>query len=70
MDVKVPIVSVRKLVRDSHNVFFQQNGGFIKNLLTGAEIPFFEYQGVYYMKYRVHQPDDKTTTPPFGRPVP
>ena len=70
MAVKVPIVSARKLVRDSHNVFFQLHGGFIRNLLTGAEIPCFEYQGVYYMKYKIPQPDSKPSEPVFGRPVP
>ena len=70
MAVKVPIVSVRKLVRDSHNVFFQHHGGFIRNLITGAEIPFFEYQGVYYMKYKVNSPDTDPVKPVVGRPVP
>ena len=70
MSVKVPIVSVRKLVRDAHNVFFQRYGGFIKNLVTGAKIPFFEYQGVYYMKYKIDQSGTPPPEPSFGRPVP
>ena len=70
MSVKVPILSVRKLVRDAHNVFFQRYGGHIKNLVTGARIPFFEYQGVYYLKYKIQQPNEAPSEPGFGRPVP
>ena len=56
MKVKVPIISVRKLVRDLHSVHFKKHGGYIKDLRTGNRMPFFEYQGVYYVKYRVSTP--------------
>ena len=58
MDVKVPIISVRKLVRDNHNVRFRRKGGYILNLETRDKIPFFEYQGVYYLKMKFTQPTE------------
>ena len=57
MNVKVPILSVRKLVRDNHNVWFEKHGGYILNLNTGEKIPFFEFQGVYYLKMKMLPPD-------------
>ena len=71
MPVKVPILSVRKLVRggqnsDRHHVRFLENGGYIKNLRTGQRLPFFEYQGVYYLKMKIAPPSNE---PDFTRPV-
>ena len=76
MKVKVPILSVRKLVRDNHLVRFNKGGGYIKNTLTGERIPFFEFQGVYYLKYKVLPPSlresfsEEPIEPVFSRPVP
>ena len=71
MKVKVPIVSVRKLVRDHFNVYFKKFGGFIKDLKTGNKLPFFEYQGVYYMKYRIDEPPNSPEVASgFAGPVP
>ena len=64
MKVKVPIISVRKLVRDYHNVYFKRHGGYIKDLKTGNKLPLFEHQGVYYIKYKVNSPN---TEPGFTR---
>ena len=44
MNVKVPILSVRKLVRDNHNVWFEQQGGYILNLLTGEKFHFLSFR--------------------------
>ena len=52
MNVKVPILSVRKLVRDNHNVEFSWQGGDILNLHTRARTPFFGHQGVDYLKMK------------------
>ena len=41
MDVEIPILSVRRLVHDGHNVDFRRYGGYVKNLRTGERIPFF-----------------------------
>jgi len=58
MKVKVPILSVRRLVHDNHDVTIGRNGGFLRNLRNGNQIPFFEHQGVYYLKMKIHRPDD------------
>ena len=70
MPVKVPILSVRKLVKDQHHVRFHEQGGYIKCLRTGARIPFFEHQGVYYLKMRFLPPISKPADALFSRPVP
>ena len=70
MPVKVPILSVRKLVKDQHHVRFHDKGGYIKCLRTGARIPFFEHQGVYYLKMRFLPPISKPVEPLFSRQVP
>ena len=67
MNVKVPILSVRKLVKDQHQVRFIENGGYIKNLRNGDRIPFFEFQGVYYLIMKILPPSSE---PVFARPVP
>ena len=56
MKVKVPILSVRRLVYDNHNVRFKKGGGYIRNLKTGEKIPFFEFQGVYFLKLKITPP--------------
>jgi hypothetical protein len=58
MKVKVPILSVRRLVRDRHSVRFRDDGGYIRNLATGEKIPFFEFQGVYYLIMKIKPPPE------------
>jgi hypothetical protein len=58
MKVKVPILSVRRLVRDCHSVRFRDDGGYIRNLTTGEKIPFFEFQGVYYLIMKIKPPPE------------
>ena len=84
MDVKVPILSVRKLVRDKHSVRFHEDGGYIRNLITGEKLPFFEHMGVYYLIMKIeppegtmqsicpdeHVPTSCVNEPVFIRPVP
>ena len=70
MKVKAPMQSVRKLVRDKHHVRSREGGGYIKNLRTGQRAPFFEYQGVYYLKMKILPPSDKSIAPVFSRPEP
>ena len=70
MKVKVPILSVRKLVRDKHHVKIRDGGGYIKNLRTSQRIPLFEHQGVYYFKMKILPPTEKSLAPVFSRPEP
>ena len=74
MKVKVPILSVRKLVIDQNDVFINRNGGYIHNTVSGKKLNFFEYQGVYYLKMKVDPPpppsppsDSRMRTPFAGQ---
>ena len=62
MKVKTPILSVRQLVRDGHEVYINSTGGWIKNLENGKVIHFFEFQGVYYLKMKIAQPNPRPDT--------
>ena len=62
MKVKVPILSVRKLVHDHHDVMFSRKGGHIVNLKTRDRIPIFEYHGVYYLKMKFQPPSNPVST--------
>ena len=67
MKVKTPILSVRQLTRDGHEVYINQNGGWIKNLENGKMISFFEFQGVYYLKMKIAPPASKADSE--GKPL-
>ena len=53
MKVKPPILSVRQLVRDGHEVYINSGGGWIKNLESDKLIHFFEFQGFYYLRMKI-----------------
>ena len=53
----MPILSVRKMVRNNHRVQFQDKGGYIENIHTGRRIFFHEHAGVYYLKMKVDDMD-------------
>ena len=59
MQVKTPILSVGKLVRDNNEVRFRRHGGFIQNSASGKKINVFEYQGVCFMKLKIQPPNDR-----------
>jgi hypothetical protein len=74
MDVKVPILSVRRLCRDNNNlnVGFSHKGGYIYNMVTKERIEILEYQGVYFVKMKILPPlpsESQITEPVFSRPV-
>ena len=56
MNVNSPILSVRRLVKDGHEVYIGKGGGFVKHIESGRRLTFFEHQGVYYMKMKVSEP--------------
>ena len=78
MRVKVPILSVRRLVHDQHSIRINHDGGYIRNLRPRQKIPFFEFQGVYYLIMKFEPPSDPITPltsldsvePVFTRQVP
>ena len=56
LDVDVPILSVRRIVRRGNLVKFRRGGGYIQNARTGRKLPFVERQGVYFIKVKVKNP--------------
>ena len=73
MDVKVPILSVRRLCRDNNNltVGFSHRGGYIYNMVAKERIEILEFQGVYFVKMKMlpPTPNSAQTEPVFSRPV-
>ena len=70
MEVEMPILSVRKMVKRGNDVDFRRGGGFVRNRSTGKTIQFHEYEGVYYLKLKVDDPGDAMNSLGFGRPGP
>ena len=66
MKVKCPILSVRKVCRDGHEVRIHRRGGVIKNITNGKEIDFFEHRGVYYIKLKIKKPVTPVPKPDAG----
>ena len=71
METELPILSVRKIVRQNNDVQFGRRGGTIKNQKSGRTIKFHEYQGVYFLKLKVRNPnlmDTDESIPPHDEP--
>ena len=68
MRVRTPILSVRKLVRDDHEIYTTRGGGSIRNTTSGKQIKFFEHAGVYYLKLEItSRADSNGNNNVFGR---
>ena len=68
MQVRTPILSVRKLVRDNHEIYIKKGGGSIRHTTNGKQIKFFEHAGVYCLKLKITPPiDGKDNSNGFGR---
>ena len=67
MEVKCPILSVRCLIDDGHDVWIRKGGGIIRNLESGKEIVFIEHGGVYYVKMKINKPVGEGSKPLFSR---
>jgi hypothetical protein len=72
MKVSTPILSVRKLVKDGNDVYINNQGGYIVNLATGKRMKVFNFQGVYYLRMKVHSGARTSVQhrPDFHRPGP
>ena len=57
MEVELPILSVRKMVKRGNDVRFVPDGGTITHRDTGRSIKFHEHEGVYFLKLKVAGPD-------------
>ena len=69
MKVDVPILSVRKYVRNGFSFHFEENGGFMKSNANGRQFEFIEADGAYWIKIKVNKPKvDERTKSSFTRP--
>ena len=77
----MPILSVRRVVKNKNRVLFEDEGGPTESKSTGMRIPFFEHEGVYVLKLKIKKPSDpfpeasqftrpmkSNSTTPFDRP--
>ena len=57
MEVEMPILSVRKIIKKRNLVQFEEDGGYIKNRDTGHQTKFYECDGAYFLKLRIDDPE-------------
>ena len=61
MRVRTPILSVRKLVRDDHEIYINGGGVSIRDTTSGKQIKLFEqHAGAYYLKLKITPPVDSS----------
>ena len=63
MEVKCPILSVRCLVDDGHDVWIRKGGKDIRNIKSEKEIRCYEHGGVYYLKMKVDKTEGEANRP-------
>ena len=56
MEIELPILSVRKMVKRGNDVRLVPDGGTITTRDTGRSIRFHEHEGVYFLKLRIAGP--------------
>ena len=66
-ELKCPILFVRCLIEDGHDVWVRKGGGIIRKLGSGKESVFIEYGGVYYVKMKINKPVGEERKPLFIR---
>ena len=64
----MPILSVRRIVKNKNRVLFEDEGGHVASKSTGMRIPFFEHEGVYVLKLKIRKPAAQPT-PEGSRPT-
>ena len=69
MEVEMPILSVRKMVRRRNDVKFTDEGGTITHRESGRQLRFFEHEGVYFLKLKIRGPDNDMGQTGFARLV-
>ena len=47
MAVDVPIISVRKIIKNGNRIIFEEDGGTIYNRATSTTLRFEEFDGAY-----------------------
>ena len=62
MKVQLPILSLRNTMKRGHSARLNENGGYLRNLITRTKVPVYEKEGVYYLKVKIRSPDTDTTS--------
>ena len=70
MRVDVPILSVRKYVRNGWGFRFTGSGGCMTCRLNGKTVQFIEADGAFWLKMKVKQPRNDVARPSLGFPRP
>ena len=55
-DVDTPILSIRRLAMNGHEIRFTEKGGYILHLKTGHRTKFVIHDGVYFIKLKQLNP--------------
>ena len=63
IQVDVPILSVRRMVKLGNDVIFTESGGTITNRTTGTQLNFIEAEGTYWIKLKIKKPSADDDTP-------
>ena len=69
MKVDVPVASVRTFVKNGNEVEFFDGGGVVRNKENGAQLPFIEMGGVYFLQLRVKPPKTSSQASVAGSPL-
>ena len=67
MKVDVPILSVRKYVRNGFGFHFEEHGGYMESRANGRKFHFIEADGAYWIKMKVQKPKDGVDNHGFTR---
>ena len=69
MKVDVPILSVKKYVRNGFGVHFTEDGSYMECRTNGWKFHFIDCEGCYWMKMKILPPSDNPPRPAgFARP--
>ena len=49
-------------MKRGHSARLNENGGYLRNLITRTKVPVYEKEGVYYLKVKIRSPDTDTTS--------
>ena len=69
MKVDVPVASVRTFVKNGNEVEFFEGGGVVRNKENGAQLPFIEMGGVYFLQLKVKLPETSSQASVAGSPL-
>ena len=70
MNVDVPIISVKKYLRNGYDFHFTEEGGYMRCRLNNRTFHFIEAEGAYWIKLKIQNPDSAhPVSTGFSRPL-